>query len=222
MGRSRSNAVSYATKTGDILIKHNAGGATGNLITFGQWLFGSKGKSKYMHSAIASSPLTVIEMSGDGLHENNLLSDNADYTYDVFRCKKRNLATGAAEVGKMMMGFVQNANSGDFKYTVKGALKSLFGKKSLGNANRINIILDNLLAGGKENYFCSGHTVLCYVVAMEQTNIHVQGSFPIQGMRAVFGNENTGYNPAYLHDHLQKNSNFNFVGTVKAGQIVAN
>jgi hypothetical protein len=221
MPRNRSNAIVGAVKSGDILIKHNAGGLTGNLITAGQWLTGAGGKSKYMHSAIASSSVTVIEMSGDGLHENNLLSENAGYTYDAFRCKQSNLAEGAAEVGKMMMGFVQN-NTGDIKYTIKGALKSLFGKKSLGNANRINLILDNLLAGGKENYFCSGHTVLCYVVAMEQTNIHVQGSFPVQGMRAVFGNESSGYNPAYLHDHLQKNSNFTFVGKVKAGQIVTN
>ncbi len=221
MVRPRSNAVSYATRTGDILIKHNAGGATGNLITFGQWLFRSKGKSKYMHSAIATSPLTVIEMSGDGLHENNLLSDNAAYSYDVFRCKKRKLAEGAAEVGKMMMGFVRNAGSGDIKYTVKGALKSLFGKSSLRSGDRINIILDNLLAGGKESYFCSGHTVLCYVVAMEQTNLHVQNSFPVEKMRSVFGHDSTGYNPAYLHHHLQKNGNFDFVGTVKAGQIVS-
>ncbi len=219
MSRTRSNAVSGAVKTGDILIKYNAGGLTGNAIQFGQ-LF-SKGKSKYIHSAIATSPTTVVEMSGCGLHESNLLTDNAPYTYDLFRCRLHTLAEGAAEVAKLMMGFVHNAGSGDFRYSMKGAIGSLFGKSSLGNKDRINKILDNLLAGGAENYFCSGHTVLCYAVAMEQTNIHVQSCFPVEKMRSVFGYENTGYNPSYLHDHLSKSDKFTAVGTIRSAQLVA-
>jgi hypothetical protein len=89
MTRSGSNAASHPIEAGDILIKHDAGGMVGRLIKFGQWFSRSKGDTKFVHAAIASSPLTVIEMSGDGLHENNLLSDNAAYSYDAFRSSSR-------------------------------------------------------------------------------------------------------------------------------------
>ncbi|MBB4265042.1 hypothetical protein [Roseospira visakhapatnamensis] len=215
-GSSAARAPSTGTlpsmiRAGDIMIKHRHGlGMTGVAIQIGQVF--SKGKSKFIHAGIACSPTEIIEMSGDGLHRNSLTGGNAIYTYDVFRCGLSGIRAGAAETAIMLYEGVR-AGGFDLPYTIKGAAKSLGRGTAVSSQDRINIALDNLLAGGSKAFFCSGHVVYCYLVAMEQANIAVQGSFPLQSMQGMFGYESISYNPSYLHDHLSKNSNFGFMGT---------
>ncbi|KAA0577028.1 hypothetical protein F1643_09890 [Azospirillum sp. INR13] len=224
MTRARSNAVIGAVKAGDIMIKHRHGlGATGIAIKIGQ-LF-SRGKSDFIHAGIASSPTTIIEMDGDGLQENNLLTKNANYSYDVFRCTTPGIGEGAAQTAIMMRqgivggGFAQGGTT-QMPYTIGGAVKSLGRGGGVQSTDRINTLLDQLMAGGREAFFCSGHVVYCYLVAMEQSNIAVQGSFPLQNMQAVFGMEARYYNPSFLHHHLSNNQHFRRVGKVKGAVLV--
>lgn len=200
------------------MVKYRHGlGATGLAIKIGQ-LF-SKGKSDFIHAGIASSGVTIIEMDGNGLQENNLLTTNAAYSYDVFRCLIPGIAAGAAETAIMMR---QGMAEGGFAlpYSMKGAVGSLGRGKSVTSSDRINKTLDQLVGGNSEAFFCSGHVVYCYLVAMEQSDIAVQGSFPLQNMKTVFGMEDRYYNPSFLHQHLKKNANFKFIGKVKGGVLV--
>lgn len=224
MTRARSNAVVGAVKAGDIMVKHRHGvDPVGWGIKIAQ-LF-SKGKSHYVHAGIASSPTTIIEMDGKGLQENNLLTKNANYTYDVFRCTMPGIGEGAAQTAIMMRqgvvggGFAQGGKT-QMPYTIGGAIKSLGRGSASQSTDRINKLLDQLLAGGEEAFFCSGHVVYCYLVAMEQSNIAVQGSFPLQNMQAVFGMESRYYNPSFLHKHLSENQYFKLVGKVKGAVLV--
>ena len=222
MTRARSNAVVGAVKAGDIMVKHRYGvDATGIAIKIGQ-LF-SRGKSDFVHAGIASSPTTIIEMDGDGLQENSLLIKNAKYTYDVFRCAIPSIAEGAAQTAIMMRqgvapgGGCTAGGTTQMPYTIGGAVKSLGRGGGVQSTDRVNTLLDQLLAGGKQAFFCSGHVVYCYLVAMEQANIAIQGSFPLQNMQAVFGMEARYYNPSFLHQHLSNNQNFTRVGKVRGG-----
>ena len=99
--RRRANAVSCCIRPGDITIKYSDGSVSNLLIRFGQ-LFG-RGPSQFVHAGIASSATTVIELSGSGLHENNLFTDNAQLRYEVFRCRQPEVPLGAAETAKMML-----------------------------------------------------------------------------------------------------------------------
>ncbi|WP_434623420.1 hypothetical protein [Azospirillum sp. B2RO_4] len=219
MTRARSNAVVGAIKAGDILVKNWQGMTkSGVIIRLGQ-LF-SKGKAEFTHAGIASAPTKIIETNSAGLQENNLLTTRGSLTYDVFRCLIPGIGEGAAQVATMMLHNFTQGGSAQLPYDSKGAIRSLGRGTSSQSSDRINKLLDKLFAGGSEGFFCSGHVVYCYLVAMEQANIAVQGSFPIENMQAVFGLESRFYNPSFLHKHLSDNKNFKFIGKVKGGVLV--
>ncbi|PWC34072.1 hypothetical protein TSO352_27535 [Azospirillum sp. TSO35-2] len=208
-----------AVQAGDIMVKNWQGMTrSGVIIRLGQ-LF-SKGKSDFTHAGIASSPTAIIETNSAGLQENSLLSTRGDLTYDVFRCLIPGIGAGAAQVAAMMLQNFTQGGSAQLPYDSWGAVKSLGGGSASQSSDRVNKLLDKLLAGGSEGFFCSGHVVYCYMVAMEQANIAVQGSFPLQNMQAVFGLESRYYNPSFLHKHLSGNQNFKFIGKVKGAVLV--
>lgn len=218
--RSRSNAIVGAVRAGDIMIKHSDGSATSKLIRFGQ-LFG-RGPSKFVHAGIASSGTTIIEMDGHGLQEHNLLTENAGYKYDVFRCNISSIAEGAAETAQMMLsGFqeYQRSNSGmRISYSAGGAFRSISKSAGWDGNDVINGTLDSLLKADGSAFFCSGHVVLCYQSSMGQHQI--QGVLPIQHARQIFGLESSCYQPAYLHKALSESNHFTFVGKVR-GAVLA-
>lgn len=218
MTRARSNAFMGAVRAGDIMVKHRHGlKPTGVIIKLGQ-LF-SRGKSDFVHAGVANSGVSIIEQSGGGLFENSLLTTNAAFTYDVFRCQIPGVAAGAAETAVMLRQGVAEGNFA-LPYTSLGAARSLGPGWSVSSSDRINKTLDQLVGGNSAAFFCSGFVVYCYLVAMEQMNIAVQGSFPLQRMKTVFGIEDRYYNPSFLHQHLMSNANFKFIGKVKGAVLV--
>lgn len=202
------------------MIKYSDGGAVSKLIRFGQ-LFG-RGASQYVHAGIASSSTSIIEMDGHGLQEHNLLIDNAQIKYDVFRCNYPQVAAGACETAKMMYEGVCAHNSTGrgmkISYTLAGAARSI--SKSVGwkGDDVVNDTLDNLLKADGSAFFCSGHVVLCYQSALGQHQ--VQGTLPIQDSRQLFGLTDTCYQPAFLHKKLSESPHFKKVGTVKGAQRI--
>jgi len=218
--RPRAGAIVGAVRAGDIMIKYADGSVTSALIRFGQ-LFG-RGPSKFVHAGIASSGTTIIEMDGHGLQEHNLLTDNAAYDYDVFRCKYPSVANGAAETARMMLaGFqeYQRSNSGmRISYSKGGAFRSISKRAGWDGNDVINGTLDSLLSADGSAFFCSGHVVLCYQAAMGQHQI--QGIMPIQHARQIFSLDSTCYQPAYLHKALSASTHFTFIGKVR-GAVLA-
>ncbi|MDI3284833.1 hypothetical protein [Polyangium sp. 15x6] len=215
--RQRSNAIVGAVRKGDIMIKHRHGlGAVGVGIKVGQ-LF-SRGNSDLIHAGVASSATTIVEMDGHGLQENNLLTTNAQFTYDVFRCRDENLAAGAGETAIMMREGMA-AGGFNIQYTVGGAFGSLLPGSAAASSNRINGTLDQLLAGNAQAFFCSGHVVYCYLAAMEQLHI-ATGQFSAQRMREYFSLEAVDYNPSFLQQHLARNRHFVFVGRVRGARLI--
>ncbi|MDI1477158.1 hypothetical protein [Polyangium sp. y55x31] len=210
--RQRSNAIIGAVRKGDIMIKHRHGMApVGVGIKIGQ-LF-SRGNSDLIHAGVASSPTTIVEMDGHGLQENNLLTTNSAFTYDVFRCRDENLAAGAGETAIMMREGMA-AGGFNIQYTVGGAFGSLLPGNAAASSNRINGTLDQLLAGNAQSFFCSGHVVYCYLAAMEQMQ------FTQQRMREHFSLEAVDYNPSFLQQHLARNRHFAFIGRVRGARLI--
>lgn len=220
MTRPRSNAVVGAIKAGDIMIKYSDGSLVSKVIRFGQ--FFGRGSSQYVHAGIASSPTQIIEMSGNGLNENNLLTDNARYKYEVFRCNYPSVAEGAAETGKMMYeGFKAFQASGQgmkISYTMAGAARSISKSVGWDGNDVINTALDSLLKADGSAYFCSGHVVLCYQSSLGQHQI--QGILPVQHAQQIFGLTDSCYQPAFLHKKLSESTHFTRVGTVKGAMLV--
>ncbi len=198
---------------GDIMIKYSDGSAVNNIIQAGQWF--SKGSSGYTHAGIASTDTKIIEMDGHGLQEHDLLTLNANIYYDVFHCRIPGVAKGAAETAIMMRGF-----AGQLGYSKAGAFASISRTAALGTSDKVNQLLDNLLAGGSEYYFCSGHVVLCYIIAMQQMDAMREGAFPSDKIKAVFGLEDACYNPSFLRNHLKKSQYFDLMGKYKGAQCV--
>jgi len=225
MPSPRSNAMLGAVRAGDIMIKYSDGSILSKLIRFGQ--FFGRGSSKFVHAGIASSGVTIIEMDGNGLTENNLIIDNSQYKYDVFRCNYPTVASGATETAKMMLEGVREfqksgpeARSGmRIQYTVLGAARSISKKAKWDGRDVINTTLDNLLqVDGGSAFFCSGHVVLCYQSSMGQHQI--QQTLPVEDAQKLFSLKDTCYQPSFLHKSLSNSSHFRKIGTVKGNQLV--
>lgn len=206
---------------GDILVKESDGGFVGSLINGAQWVVSGAGAyAKWAHAGIATSERMIAEMDGEGLQHHDLAVKNAGYTYSVFRCKFRNVAVGAAETANLMLGFQDNyavTKSGHITYSKSGAAKStLLSTGGLTDRNRVNSLLDRLLAGTNVSFFCSEHTVYCYVVALEQSGLLPARSRPdLPGLASFFSYEPGNYSPAYLYEMLVKNNRFDYIGLYK-------
>lgn len=211
--RTRSNAVHSQLRAGDIMIKYNDGGAVSNVIQLGQ-LFG-RGSSKFTHAGIMSSATTIIEMSGSGLNENNLLTKNSGVNYEVFRCIDAEVAAGAAETAKMMYAGVQGGGM-KVSYDMKGSVGSILSRKLIGNkVLNTDLQLDRLMSGKGAAYFCSGHVVLCYQAAIaqiRQASAISQNVFPVQDAGKMFNQEQGCYQPAFLEKMLRKSTFFTALG----------
>ncbi|GHC64456.1 hypothetical protein [Limoniibacter endophyticus] len=235
MSKNKFNSI----YKGDILVKCHDGKVTSRVIAFAQ-SFGT-GPSKYTHAGIASSSTSIIEMSGAGIGENGLMERNAQYVYDVFRCKDTEVAAGAAEAARMMMdrarfwktgtdGSLLNV-TGSFKdgrsklsgpvsynmFGAKGAARAIFSRAKLKDRDNTNRIIDRLYDGGY-SFFCSGHVVLCYQMVAEQ--LAIQGVVNSE-LRNTFKLESHAYQPAYLWHRLKKSQAFDFVGTFQNGKKIA-
>lgn len=161
-------------------------------------------------------------MDGAGLQEHDLLNDNANYKYDVFRCNYGGVAAGACETAKMMLeGFKAFKSEGvgtKISYTLLGAARSIFKRDAWDGKDVININLDKLLKEGGTAFFCSGHVVLCYQSSLGQHQI--QNTLPVQHAGQLFSLTDTCYQPAYLHKVLGESLHFTKIGTVKGAQLV--
>ncbi|SHO59809.1 hypothetical protein SAMN02745172_00073 [Pseudoxanthobacter soli DSM 19599] len=199
---------------GDILIKHVTLSGIGLGILAGQAVGSAGLDARWVHAGIATSHDMIAEMDGHGLQHNCLATTDREFKYRVFRTAHRNVAIGACETAKMLLGFHANAK-GRLTYSLSGAAKSItLSTNKVSNTDRINKILDALLSGRDVSLFCSELVVLCYLVALEQSSLlpRKQGA-SLPAMSQFFAYEPKEYSPAYLHEMLcDGKSLFSYVG----------
>jgi len=218
----------FALQPGDLLLKQSDGSLTNTVIKVGQTLTGARHRD-YVHAAIAVDARHVVEIGGEGIHRNDILTTNAGYTYAVFRCRNQALAAGAAAAAELLLAGVGNDGAFDIKYAYQCALSSLGGGRALHDEDRINKVLDVLVGGGRELFFCSGLAVWCYVVAMEQTALEHDIKRERNGLEhdealdhfwALFDVRPEDYSPARLYERLLGDSDcFIDLGILNRGRI---
>ena len=90
---------------GDIMLKAKDSEFLSKLIFSAQVVSG--GEDPYIvHVGIMFNQSQIIEAQSSGLMINNLRGQNNDYSYVVFRCKRTDVANGAATCAKMLFACV--------------------------------------------------------------------------------------------------------------------
>ena len=154
---------------GDIVVKFNAGSATNRVIQLGQKIAG-KENPDIVHAAILFDSVYIIESSGPGLVANDLRVHDKPYGYIVFRCNHPNVARGAATCAKMMFD-IQGRTKG-LKYNAVGAAGSIVGGPGqVKTRDEMDALLDRILEGKTNRFFCSQFVVYVYQFVAEQNGI---------------------------------------------------
>ena len=188
-------------RPGDLMLKVISGDLINRAIKFGQALAGQK-NTDIVHAAVMFDSTYVIEAIGAGVVANDLRVQNQAYGYYVYRCTNPNMATGAGTCAKMM--FDIHAKQGSMKYTVAGAIGSLFGAsgKPL-EPSQMDSLLDRILDGKNNPFFCSQFVVYVYQFVAEQCGMPAATVFNLQDAKV---------SPSRLASYLQGHAMFKEAG----------
>ena len=158
---------------GDIILKladnsFSIGGATSFAIQLGQSLVGAR-NPKIVHAGIMFDSTFSIEAQGAGVSANDLRVQNKHYAYYVYRCKNPAMARGAGTCAKMMLDI--HKQHGSMKYDMLGAIGSLFGfgGGKPATPDQMHELLDQILSGRNQGFFCSQFVVYVYQFVAEQS-----------------------------------------------------
>lgn len=191
---------------GDILLQANSGTVVGGLISFGQKMQGLQ-HSALVHAGILFDNHYMIQALGAGISATDVRVQDAKYEYVVYRAKQANLAAGAATCAKMMMDI--HLAHRTLKYSVSGAVGSLFGSKPVKTRSQMNGLLDDILTGKGHPFFCSQFVVYVFQFVAEQNGIN--GSL-------LFNLGDAKVSPAKLATVLEQNSFFAVAGLLRPGE----
>jgi len=194
---------------GDICLKYGDGSGISKAISFGQNLMQGdldSGNTNIVHAGILCDDENIVEAQGDGICINNLHSTNKKYGYEVYRCLLTNIAQGAATASTIVLD--AHKASQNAKYSLAGAVRSLFSTKKGANKSAIDVTIDRLTKGKKRDFFCSQFVVYCYQLAAEQNGLAAQNMFDLS---------DTAYSPTKLKDSLFKSSYFFKAGMLRPG-----
>lgn len=194
---------------GDILLKVadksiSLGGATSFAIQMGQSLAGAQNPG-IVHAGIMFDSTYSIEAQGAGISANDLRVQNRHYGYYVYRCKDPAMARGAGTCAKMM--FDIHKRHGSMKYDILGAVGSLFGfggGKPI-TPDQMHALLDEILTGRNNGFFCSQFVVYVYQFVAEQS-----GKAPA----SIFSYSDAKATPSALAVSLVRSSAFTEVGSL--------
>lgn len=200
-------------KQGDLLLKYSDQSFTNKVIHWAQNKFQGNllgGNSDIAHAAIAIDGKTVVEAQGEGLSKNNLLTDNKEYTYEVWRCTNSNVGLGAGTAAEVFYD-IHTANDQSLKYNLKGAALSLFKNKGVTPRGEMDKIMDRMLAGHGVNFFCSEFATYCYQFSAEQNNVPASRLFNVSAssisptkMRSILMNNPTNFKVIGFLDPARK------------------
>lgn len=194
---------------GDLMLKYSDGSALSGIISFGQRVFQGSladGNTKIVHAGIMLDGLDIIESQGSGVSVNDLQAQNLNYGYEVYRC----LLTNVAEMASVTASTVLNChlNHKTAKYSIAGAVGSLFGTAPAANESVIQSTIHSLSHGKGYKFFCSQFVVLCYQFAAAHSGLAAQSLFKLNS---------SGYSPTKLKDDLSNNPYFYRAGKLTRG-----
>lgn len=188
-------------RAGDLMLKFNSGDLLNRAIKLGQSLVGQK-NSEIVHAGLMFDSTYIIEAMGAGIGANDLRVQNQAYGYIVYRCTNPNMAAGAGTCAKMM--FDIHSKQGSLKYTVAGAIGSLFGASGKPvEPSQMDALLDRILEGKSNPFFCSQFVVYVYQFVAEQCGIPAATVFNLQDAKVP---------PSRLASYLQGHAMFKEAG----------
>jgi hypothetical protein len=188
-------------RPGDILLKMATNSFTNRLIRFGQELAGQP-NAFLGHAAIALDTQFAIEAQAHGITANHLAMKDKECGYIVYRPNNPQLGRGAATAAKLLLDV--NQRQGNLKYGAGGALKSIFGGSGTAKSGGdFDALLDRILAGRNQPFFCSQFVVYVYQWAGEQSSMSPQAIFSVSDAKAT---------PSVLASKLVGNAHFTEAG----------
>lgn len=192
-------------RPGDILLKLSDGSFLAKAISLGQSLTGHL-NPQIVHAGVLFDNNVVIEAQGGGILAHDLRVQNLHYAYLVYRSTRGPMGQGAGTCAKMM--FDIHMRTGGLSYGLTDAAKSLFGR--LGKAQtpeQMELLLDRILAGKGNPFFCSHFVVYLWQYVAEQNGVPGNAMFPVSAVKM---------NPSNLASQLVGNPNFKEVGWLTA------
>jgi len=189
-------------QAGDLMLKFNAGSAVNRIIALGQRV-AAQLNPEVVHAGVMFDNTYIIEASGSGIHASDLRVQNAAFGYVVYRARNTAIANGAGTCAKMM--FDIQTRHGNLKYSVPGAVQSLFpGRRPAPHSpGEMDQLLDRILEGRTHRFFCSQFVVYVYQFVAEQNGISGAGLFVLRDAKV---------SPSTLASLLQSNSYFDEAG----------
>jgi hypothetical protein len=191
-------------KPGDLLLKVSDGSVIARAIQLGQAMVGGL-NTGVVHAGVLFDRTFIIEAQGNGIGANDLRVQNLPYGYHVYRCRNPNMAEGAGTCAKMMFDIHQRR--GSLGYSIPGAVGSLFGGTGKpATASEMDGLLDRILEGRNNRFFCSQFVVYVYQFVAEQSRV---------GAAAAFNMRDAKVEPSALAASLQRHPMF-----VEAGYLM--
>jgi len=188
-------------RPGDILLKMATDSLTHRIIRLGQRVAGQP-NAFLGHAAIALDTQFVIEAQKHGITGNHLAMKNRDCGYFVYRPTNAMLGQGAATAAKLLLDLHQR--QGNLKYGAMGAAASLFGGAGRAKSGRdLDGLLEGILAGRNQPFFCSQFVVYVYHWAAAQSGIAPETIFRVSDAKA---------SPSVLASNLVGNPHFTEAG----------
>lgn len=194
-------------KSGDILLKVNAGSLTNRVIATAQTAIRGS-NPEIVHAGILFDPNIIIEASGPGLSARDLRVQDKAFGYYAYRCSNAGMATGAGTCAKLF--FDIQGRTGGIKYNLLGAAKSIFGGSGKpSSATSMDETLDDLLKGKGHPFFCSQFVVYVYQYVAEQSGVTSSRLFNFSDAKV---------HPSRLAASLAAHPLFNEIGYLMPGQ----
>lgn len=193
-------------RPGDVLLKLSDGSFLSRAIATGQAVRGQL-NPQVVHAGVLFDKHYMIEAQSSGISANDLRVQNKGYAYLVYRSTRDSMARGAGTCAKLMFDIHQR--TGGLSYGLAGAVKSVFG--GLGSAStpeQMEGLLDRILAGKGQPFFCSHLVVYVWQFVAEQSGMPADVIFPSNAIKM---------SPSNLATQLVGNPHFNELGWLSAG-----
>jgi hypothetical protein len=194
-------------QAGDILLKVSDGSLLSGAIQFGQSFVGGL-NANIVHAGLLFDSTFIIEAQGAGISANDLRVQNLGYGYYVFRCSNAAMGAGAGTCAKMM--FDIHGRGGNLGYSVAGAIGSLLGTPGrAATRTEMDRLLDRILDGREQRFFCSQFVVYVYQFVAEQSGV---------AAATLFSNDDAKASPSSLATSLNRHRLFSEVGYLMPNQ----
>jgi hypothetical protein len=190
-------------KAGDIMVQESLNNVAGKVIAFGQKQFGHA-NANFVHAGIMYDSSYILEALGSGIASNDIRVGTRSCGYSVFRPKNSQLATIAANFGKLL--FDSHGARHKLSYSVLGAIGSLGSEKSPKTTGEVDKMVDKIFGSRGKTFFCSQFVVVTYQIAGGQI-----GMPPA----SVFSLDDGAVSPARLETLLQTSRVFDKVGVME-------